>query len=115
MDVVSDADPCAAMGLPTVLFVAFLASQLRTSITKLNHSHGRNHIMITYYAFLWLTCVLNVLRCALQMWQTSPLNHVRLWNALWLTTRFGLTFLEVSVVVFLAQGYRADVASSGQG
>jgi hypothetical protein len=33
------------------------------------------------------------------MWQVSPLNHVALWNTMWLTTRFGMTFLEVSVVV----------------
>jgi hypothetical protein len=39
--------------------------------------------MMTYYAFLWLVCVLNVLRTCVQMWQASPLNHVRLWNALW--------------------------------
>lgn len=102
------------VGLPTVLFIVFLASQLRSSVRKLHHSHGRNHIMITYYAFLWLVCVLNVLRCCLQMWQASPLNHLKLWNALWLTTRFGMTFLEVSVIVFLAQGYRADAASGGR-
>ena len=103
------------MALPTVLFVVFLASQLRDSVKKLTHSHGRNHIMITYYAFLWLVCILNVLRCGLQMWQSTPLNHVRLWNALWLATRFGMTFLEMSVVVFLAQGYNANVGASAGG
>jgi len=100
------------VGLPTVLFVAFLASQLRSSVRKLGSC--QNHIMTTYYCFLWLVCVLSVLRAGVQMWQASPVDHVGVWNALWLASGSGLTFLEVSVIVFLAQGYRAD-AGVGSG
>ena len=95
------------VGLPIVLFVLFLASQARASGRKLRR--GKNGVMTTTYVFLWVVCVLNVLRCGVQMWQAAPAHHETLWNALWLATRFGLTFLEVSVVVFLAQGYRADL------
>ena len=76
---------------------------------KLSREHlGGPCVAATYYAFLWLVCLLNVLRCSVQMWQVHPLSHVHLWNGLWLSTRFGMTFLEVSVVVFLAQGYHVS-------
>lgn len=91
------------IGLPTLLFVAFLALRCRAAVRKLARS--QSPIMTTYYGFLWVVCAINVLRCGVQMWQVEPAEHVRLYNALWLTTRFGMNFLEVSVVVFLAQGY----------
>eukprot|EP00854_Cymbomonas_tetramitiformis_P004195 gene4195-5171_t len=61
--------------------------------------------MATYYAFLWLVCILNLLRASIEIWEANPKGHYTLWNVLWLTARGGMLFLEVSVVVFLAQGY----------
>ncbi|EIE24097.1 hypothetical protein COCSUDRAFT_23261 [Coccomyxa subellipsoidea C-169] len=90
------------IGLPTVLFLIFLGWRLLPSIRKLQRS--QSHIMTTYYAFLWVVGLLNVLRClafVAEVESSSPL----LLNLLWLLTRFGLVMLEVSVVVFLLQGY----------
>jgi len=70
-------------------------------------------MMTSYYCACWAVSVLALVRAALltAFAESSPspgeTGHSRagLLNALWLATRFGLTLLEVSVVVFLAQGY----------
>lgn len=51
--------------LPSVSFVLFLAFQARKSISKL--SNGRSHIIIAYYAFLWVVSLLNLVWCSLQV------------------------------------------------
>ena len=74
------------IGLPTVLFLVFLGWRLLPSIRKLQRS--QSHIMTTYYAFLWVVGLLNVLRClafVAEVESSSPL----LLNLLWLLTRFG--------------------------
>ncbi len=74
------------IGLPTVLFLIFLGWRLLPSIRKLQRS--QSHIMTTYYAFLWVVGLLNVLRClafVAEVESSSPL----LLNLLWLLTRFG--------------------------
>jgi Predicted membrane protein len=65
---------------------------------------SHSQIMSTYYVFLWAVEALNVLRILLQIGSTEA-SHPALWNSLWIGTRFGLELLEVSVVVFLLQGY----------
>ncbi|KAK9808438.1 hypothetical protein WJX73_005892 [Symbiochloris irregularis] len=89
-------------GLPAALLLAFLAWRARPSLQKLRRSQSQ--IMATYYGFLWVVAVLGALRCAVQMAEVHA-SHVTLFNSLWLLTRFGLVLLEVSVVVFLLQGY----------
>ncbi|CAL8462360.1 g1893 [Coccomyxa elongata] len=96
------------IGLPTVLFLAFLGWRLLPSIRKLQRS--QSHIMTTYYGFLWGVSLLNLMRCiALVAQDLQPSGDEYLppllLNHLWLLTRFGLVMLEVSVVVFLLQGY----------
>lgn len=100
------------VGLPIVLFVVFLASQFRLSWRKLRCA--RDLVMPTYYALLWLVCLLNLLRVALQMWRADPGEDApgdclgggrsgsspAAWTALWLATRFGATFAEVTVLAF---------------
>lgn len=54
-----------ALFFPSALFVVFLLSQARRSFTKL--FHGRSHIMIVYYALLWLVSILNLMWCSLQV------------------------------------------------
>lgn len=54
-----------AVFFPSALFVVFLLSQARRSFTKL--FHGRSHIMIVYYALLWLVSILNLMWCSLQV------------------------------------------------
>lgn len=74
------------IGLPTVLFLVFLGWRVLPSIRKLQRS--QSHIMTTYYAFLWVVGLLNVLRCfafVAEVEASSPL----LLNLLWLLTRFG--------------------------
>lgn len=61
--------------------------------------------MSTYYVFLWAVEALNLLRILLQIATSTEASHPALWNWLWIGTRFGLELLEVSVVVFLLQGY----------
>ena len=74
------------VGLPTVLFLVFLGWNLRTSLRKLQRS--QSHIMTTYYVFLWVVSVLNIVRCFVQMAEVEERSPV-LWNVLWLMTRFG--------------------------
>ena len=64
--------------------------------------------MATYYGFLWALTALNVLRCLVQIGTAGGSAHTGLWNGLWLLARFGMVLLEVSVVVFLLQGYAAS-------
>ncbi|XP_078435486.1 protein CANDIDATE G-PROTEIN COUPLED RECEPTOR 2-like [Wolffia australiana] len=91
----------AALILPSLLFVAFLASQARKSLTKL--SYGRSYIMISYYGLLWAVSVFNLLWCVLQYWECTPGRELN-WNLLTLFTKSGLLFLEISLLAFLLQG-----------
>ncbi|GAQ78512.1 hypothetical protein KFL_000140320 [Klebsormidium nitens] len=92
-----------AVGLPTIVFVAYLLTKVKGSVRKLVSS--RSHIMSTYYGFLWIVCALNILRVLVQIFDAEPADSPRAWNVTWLITRFGMVLLEVSVVVFLSQGY----------
>lgn len=89
-------------GLPAILLLAFLGWKARPSLRKLRRSQSQ--IMATYYAFLWIVAILGALRCAVQVAEVHA-KHRTLCNSLWLLTRFGMVLLEVSVVVFLLQGY----------
>lgn len=91
------------LALPALLFLLFLLTRLRSSVRKLLQS--RSHIMGTYYSFLWVICVLNLCWCLLEMQQARNHDKETAWNIMSLVTRFGLVLLEVSVVVFLSQGY----------
>lgn len=74
------------IGLPTLLFLVFLGWRFMPSIRKLQHL--QSHIMTTYYAFLWIVGLLNLLRCfalVIEAQYSSPF----LLNGLWLMTRFG--------------------------
>lgn len=77
-------------------------SQLRRSVRKLCFTHSQ--IMLTYYATLWAVSVLNLLRCGVMMVEARYTGQAH-WNALWLLTSSVSVLLEVSVVVFLLQGY----------
>lgn len=91
------------LALPALLSLLFLLTRLRLSVRKLLQS--RSHIMRTYYSFLWVICVLNLCWCLLEMQQARNHDKETAWNVMSLVTRFGLVLLEVSVVVFLSQGY----------
>ncbi|CAN6477328.1 unnamed protein product [Victoria cruziana] len=91
----------AGLVVPSFLFLVFLLSQAKKSITKL--AHGRSYIMITYYALLWIVAVLNFLWCLLQAWQCTSGKEFA-WNLLSLSTTTGMLFLEVSLLAFLLQG-----------
>lgn len=64
----------------------FLGWRLLPSIRKLQSS--QSHIMTTYYAFLWIVGLLNVLRCCAYIAEVETSNPLLL-NLLWLLTRFG--------------------------
>ena len=73
-------------GLPDLLFLLFLGWRFMPSMRKLQHQES--HIMTTYYIFLWVVGLLNLLRCSAlvaEAQQSSPF----LLNVLWLMTRFG--------------------------
>ncbi|OAE33163.1 hypothetical protein AXG93_4773s1360 [Marchantia polymorpha subsp. ruderalis] len=89
--------------LPALLFLIFLISRVQSSVRKLVHS--KSHIMGTYYSFLWIIAILNLCWCVLQIRQAKPHQQATAWNVMSLVTRFGMVLLEVSVVVFLSQGY----------
>lgn len=92
-----------AITFPTLLFVLFLFTRLHSSVQKLSNS--RSYIMRTYYTFLWVICVLNLCWCLLKTQQLRNHDKETAWNIMSLSIRFGLVLLEVSVVVFLFQGY----------
>lgn len=99
-----------ANGLPTLVFLVFLGSQLRRSVRKLRLTHSQ--IMLTYYATLWAVSVLNLLRCGVMMVEARYTGQAH-WNALWLLTSSVSVLLEVSVVVFLLQGYLTSGSEVG--
>ncbi|KAM0937483.1 putative transmembrane protein TP [Dioscorea sansibarensis] len=90
-----------ALTVPSVLFIAYLASQARRSFNTLRF--GRSYIIIVYYALLWIVSVLNLFWCLAQAWQCTSGKELS-WNLLTLFTTSGLLFLEVSLVAFLLQG-----------
>ncbi|KAH9301659.1 hypothetical protein KI387_013242, partial [Taxus chinensis] len=92
-----------AVIVPPVLFLMFLASQMKSSLTKLRQSGSSSYTMASCYAFLWFVSFLNLLWCLLQAWQGLPAQATA-FNVLSLVTRSGMLLLEVSVVVFLLQG-----------
>eukprot|EP00191_Tetraselmis_sp_GSL018_P001508 CAMPEP_0177602218 /NCGR_PEP_ID=MMETSP0419_2-20121207/14736_1 /TAXON_ID=582737 /ORGANISM="Tetraselmis sp., Strain GSL018" /LENGTH=261 /DNA_ID=CAMNT_0019095657 /DNA_START=473 /DNA_END=1258 /DNA_ORIENTATION=+ len=82
--------------------MVYLGFKLRRSLRKLQRAQSQ--IMTTYYAFLWGVSILSMMRCLSEIMLTIE-KHPTIWNLLWLLTRSGLVLLEVSVVVFLLQGY----------
>ncbi|KAI4374522.1 hypothetical protein MLD38_012506 [Melastoma candidum] len=92
----------ALLIVPSVVFVGFLAYHARKNLKKLYH--GRSHVMISYYAIVWIVSLLNLAWCLLQGWQCSPGKETA-WNFLSLFTTTGLLCLEISLVVFLLQGH----------
>ena len=93
-----------ANGLPTLAFLAFLTWRLKPSLRRLVRSQSQ--IMTTYYAFLWVVCLLNLFRVTFQIAESTDRNE-KLWNFMWILTMAGMTTMEVSVVTFLSQGYVA--------
>lgn len=91
--------------VPSALFVAFLASQARKSLTKL--SYGRSYIMISYYGLLWAVSLFNLVWCIFQYRECTG-GSVLSWNLLTLVTKSGLLFMEISLVAFLLQGNQAS-------
>lgn len=87
--------------IPTSLFLLYLAFQAKKSVSKL--STGRSHIIIAYYAFLWVVSVLNLVWCSLQAWECTPGKEIS-WSLISLFTTSGMLFLEVSLMAFLLQG-----------
>lgn len=55
----------AVLSIPAVLFVVYLGFHLKRNIKKLNRR--RSHVMIAYYALLWLSAILNLAWCSLQV------------------------------------------------
>ncbi|XP_057427047.1 protein CANDIDATE G-PROTEIN COUPLED RECEPTOR 2-like [Lotus japonicus] len=95
----------AVLIIASFLFVLYLALQAKQSFRKL--SHGRSHIIISYYATLWLVSILNLAWCSFQVWECSPGKELA-WNLLSLFTSSGMLFLEVSLLAFLLQGNNAS-------
>lgn len=70
--------------IPSTVFLLYLAFQAKKSVSKL--SNGRSHIIIAYYAFLWIVSLLNLLWCSLQV-------CFRYWNFFDLTLFLTFDFL----------------------
>ncbi|XP_074573971.1 protein CANDIDATE G-PROTEIN COUPLED RECEPTOR 2-like isoform X1 [Curcuma longa] len=93
-----------ALIVPSVLFVAYLASLARKSFAKL--MSGQSYLMVSYYALLWLVSLLNLFWCLVQVWQCTAAKESA-WNMLSLFTETGLLFMEISLLAFLLQGSHA--------
>ncbi|CAA2966977.1 transmembrane adipocyte-associated 1 homolog [Olea europaea subsp. europaea] len=90
----------AALVLPSVFFVLYLGFQAKRNLKKL--SHRRSYVMISYYALVLFTVLLNLAWSFLQEWQCAPGKEIA-WNLLSLFTQSGMLFLEISLVAFLLQ------------
>lgn len=55
----------AALAVPSVLFVLYLGFQARRYLKKL--SHRRSYVMISYYALIWFSVLLNLAWSFLQV------------------------------------------------
>ena len=73
-------------GFPLCLFLVFLGWRFMPSIRKLQTQ--QSHIMTTYYAFLWIVGLLNLLRCFALIVE-AQFSSPFILNVLWLMTRFG--------------------------
>ncbi|KAK2411415.1 protein CANDIDATE G-PROTEIN COUPLED RECEPTOR [Trifolium repens] len=82
----------------SVLFVLYLSLKAKKNINNLYN--GGSHIIISYYALLWIVTLLNLARSLLQAWQCSPGKVVQ-WNLLSLFTASGMLYLEISLMAFL--------------
>ncbi|KAL5723147.1 Cullin-associated NEDD8-dissociated protein 2 [Ranunculus cassubicifolius] len=90
-----------ALIVPSVVFLVYLALQVKKSFTKL--FHGRSYIMISYYGLVWVVSLLNLAWSAFQTWECTPGKEFS-WNILSLFTSSGMLFLEISLLAFLLQG-----------
>jgi hypothetical protein len=79
--------------VPDLLFLIFLAYTAKRCFDILNRSPSM--IMWTYYGLVWTVTLCNVLRTIIQMSVGDNHTGVRLWNVLWIITRFVMTMLEV--------------------
>ncbi|CAH1422427.1 unnamed protein product [Lactuca virosa] len=83
--------------LPAITDIHHNGFHLKRNIKKLNRR--RSHVMD---ALLWLSAILNLAWCSLQVWQCIPRKEVS-WNFLSLLTSMGTLCLEISLVAFLFQ------------
>ncbi|KAG8388730.1 hypothetical protein BUALT_Bualt02G0155700 [Buddleja alternifolia] len=90
----------AALVVPAALLVLYLGFQARRNLKKL--SHRKSYVMITYYALLWFSALLNLAWSFLQGWECAPGKAIA-WNLLSLFTDCGMLSLEVSLLAFLLQ------------
>ncbi|KAG6530511.1 hypothetical protein ZIOFF_012750 [Zingiber officinale] len=96
-----------ALIVPSALFVAYLGWLARKSFLKL--TSGQSHLMVSYYALLWLVSLLNLFWCLVQhdqVWQCTAAKESA-WNMLSLFTETGMLFMEISLLAFLLQGSHA--------
>ncbi|GAU24633.1 hypothetical protein TSUD_208580 [Trifolium subterraneum] len=82
----------------SVLFVLYLSIKAKKNI--INLCNRGSHIIISYYALLWIVTLLNLARSLLQAWQCTPGKEVP-WNLLSLFTASGMLYLEISLMAFL--------------
>eukprot|EP00238_Polyblepharides_amylifera_P013455 CAMPEP_0196586572 /NCGR_PEP_ID=MMETSP1081-20130531/54828_1 /TAXON_ID=36882 /ORGANISM="Pyramimonas amylifera, Strain CCMP720" /LENGTH=285 /DNA_ID=CAMNT_0041908499 /DNA_START=65 /DNA_END=922 /DNA_ORIENTATION=- len=87
--------------IPALAFLGFLFYTARESIRKLTQSNCP--ILTTYYAMLWFVSGFNLIRASIDLSPEKGGSALR--TGVWLWTVGGLFFLEVSVVLLLAQGY----------
>lgn len=53
------------LSLPLLLFLAFLLSRARQSLLRLRQTGSL--VMTSYYALLWAVCIVNLIRCVIQV------------------------------------------------
>ncbi|CAH9092744.1 unnamed protein product [Cuscuta europaea] len=87
--------------VPSALFILYLGFHVKRNVKKLRNR--RYHVMITYYALLWVTALINLAWSSLQAWQCNPAKVVA-WNLLSLFAASGMLCLEISLMSFLLHG-----------
>jgi len=101
--------------VPPVIFLLFLLYKLRASLLILRETADVRTFRASSLAFLWLICIVNIARVAIQVLVRiayTILSFVEIlqlkvpydnqeWKVLWIATRFGDTWLQVKKLVNL--------------
>lgn len=88
------------LGFASLVFAIFLLTKARRTFKLLRESESVT--MTTYYIFLWIVCIFNILRFVIVSVVPEPkLFYELLYNMM----NAILLFVEISVIIFMSHGY----------
>mmetsp|Transcript_26055 Transcript_26055/g.49209 ORF Transcript_26055/g.49209 Transcript_26055/m.49209 type:complete len:317 (-) Transcript_26055:268-1218(-) len=88
--------------IPAIIFLGFLVHKARRTWKQIRYMH--NPTVTTYYLAIWVTCLINLVRASMDMSRHCHPGSFLAWDLMWMTTKAGMLFLEVFVLLSVAQG-----------